>query len=73
MPASAFVITSPCVGADKMVKVTVSSIDEKAGTVNPVQVINILVLEYGPTGGVMKVANGTVVKPLINTSAGMKI
>ena len=73
MPASTFVITSPCGGADKMIKVTVNSIDEKAGTVNPVQAINMLVLEYGPVGGVMKVANGTVVKLLISTSAGMKI
>lgn len=56
-----------------MIKVTVNSIDEKAGTVNPVQAINMLVLEYGPVGGVMKVANGTVVKLLISTSAGMKI
>ena len=54
-----------------MVKVTVNSIDEKAGTVNPVQVINMLVSEYGPVGGVIEVANGTVVKLLICTSAGI--
>ena len=73
MPASKFVITSPSGVDAKMVKVTVNSIDEKAGTVNPVQVINMLVLEYGPVGGVIEVASGTVVKLLICTSAGMLI
>jgi hypothetical protein len=73
MPASKFVITPPSVGAAKIVKVTVSTCDEKAGMVNPVQVISMLVFEYGPEGGAIKVANGFVVKLLICTFAGMLI
>lgn len=73
MPASTFVITPPCSGNARMVKVTVSNIDERAGTVNPVQVINMSVSEYGPAGGAIIVADGAVVKLLISTSAGMRI
>nr|WP_236639229.1 hypothetical protein [Pelosinus sp. UFO1] len=71
MPASTFVITSPSDGAAKIVKVTVNTCDERAGMVNPVQVISMLVLEYGPVGGLIRVADGLVVKLLICTSAGM--
>lgn len=71
MPASTFVITPASGGEARTVKVTVSSIDERAGTVNPVQVINMSVSEYGPAGGLIIDANGAVVKLLISTSAGM--
>nr|WP_236639230.1 hypothetical protein [Pelosinus sp. UFO1] len=64
-------ITSPSGGATKIVKVTVNTCDERAGTVNPVQVVSMLVLEYGPVGGLIEVADGVVVKLLICTSAGM--
>jgi hypothetical protein len=73
MPASTFVITFPCDGAAKIVKVTVNTCDEKAGMVNPVQVISMSVFEYGPVGGLIKAANGFVVKLLICTFAGMRI
>ena len=73
MPASKFVITPPSVGAAKIVKVTVNTLVERAGMVNPVQVINMLVFEYGPVGGAIKVADGLVVKLLICTFAGMLI
>jgi hypothetical protein len=71
MPASTFVITLPSDGAAKIVKVTVKTLVERAGMVNPVQVINMSVFEYGPVGGLIKVANGFVVKLLICTFAGM--
>nr|WP_229533507.1 hypothetical protein [Pelosinus baikalensis] len=73
MPASRFVITLPSAGAANIVKVTVNTCDEKAGMVNPVQVISMSVFEYGPVGGLIKVANGFVVKLLICTFAGMRI
>ena len=73
MPASTFVITLPSGGAAKIVKVTVNTCDERAGMVNPVQVISISVLEYGPVGGLIQVANGLVIKLLICTFAGMWI
>ena len=75
IPASTSVITAPSVGASSMVKVTVSCTQEKAGrvSVNPVQVISMLVPEYGPVGGLMVAAAGLVVKLLICTLSGTLI